>query len=217
MMMVPINIRPTRTSSLFFMKDWSRSGNACEASYLKVSRSGSTCEASCLKIGCEEKRGERIEHQNRNRRHDHRLRGAAPDALRADVGGVTLVGAEKGDRPSEQHRLDYAVHDLEGCERQPETFGEGSGRHVCSSNGGEKRGADAYSIRDDGESGNHDESGDEPRHHQVGDGIVRERFERVDLLRHAHRAYLSRDTRANPAREHESGEQRTELQNYRLA
>src|SRR5688572_18951351 len=99
MMMVPINIRPTRTSSLFFI--------VCS------SRSGSSCVASCLKIGGEEKRGERIQNQDRYRRDDDCLRGAPSNTLRADIGGITLVRAEEGDRSAEQHRLDHAVDDLE--------------------------------------------------------------------------------------------------------
>src|SRR5687768_2367416 len=164
MMIVPISSKPTRTSSLFFIVCSFRSGSECEASCSKVSCSGSACEASCLKVGGEEKRGERIENENRDRCYNHCLCGAASDTLRTYIGGVALVSTKKCDRSAEQDGLDHAVHYLERCERQPKTFGEGGRGHVGSGDRGEHRRADTDRVGDDGQSRYHDQGRDQTRH-----------------------------------------------------
>src|SRR5688500_5788529 len=174
MMMVPISISPTRTSSLFFIVCSSRSGSACEASCLKMSRSGSACEASCskmsrsgsaceascskmsrsgsaceascLKIRGEEKCGDRIQNEDRDRGDDDGLRGAAPDTLRAHISRISLVCAEERDRSTEKHSLDHAVHNLKGSERQAKSFRERGSGHVRSRDGGQHRGTNPNRV-----------------------------------------------------------------------
>ena len=58
---------------------------------------------------------------------------------------------------------------------------------------------------------------DDARHHEVGDRVVGERLEGVDLLGDAHRPDFGGHLCADPACEHESGEQRTQLEDHHLA
>ena len=52
----------------------------------------------------------------------------------------------------------------------------------------------------------------QPRHDEERHGIVRQRLQRVDLLGDAHRPDLRRHARADAPREHQTGEQRPELE-----
>ena len=164
----------------------------------------------------QQERGERIQYENRDRRHNHGLCGAASDTLGADVRGVTLVGTEEGYRAPEYSRLDDAIHYLERRERQSEAGREIGARHIRGCDGGKHCCADPDRVGQDREHRQHDERGDEPRYYQIRDRIVRQRLQRIDLLRHAHRSDFGRDARANTPCQHQPRKQRPELENYRL-
>src|SRR5260370_929915 len=81
----------------------------------------------------------------------------------------------------------------------------------------EPAGHDAREDRERHDHREHRHAREHPRQHEKALGIVGERLERVDLLRHLHGAELRGHARADPTGEGEAGEHGTEFQHHCFA
>src|SRR5262245_47657967 len=125
------------------------------------------------------------------------------------------VAAHDRDRTTEEETLEDAAEQVEVLDEAFGVFPVVVLVDVEDVNAVEITADDAHEVGHDRERGNHEDAGQEPRHHEVMHGVGSHAFEGIDLLGNSHCAEFSRHCRAYAASKHRRGEHRAELADER--
>src|SRR5216117_2209841 len=146
---------------------------------------------------------------------DDRVGGGLGHALGAVAHVEALVGADPRDDHAEGDRLPEPRHDVTHVDKRLHLAEIGALGEPEELHADEVASENAERVEDSGHRWEGHEAGQEGRRDDVADGVQRHHRERVDLLRDAHDADLSRQRRAGASGHHERRQDRTELPDER--
>src|SRR3990172_3510089 len=160
----------------------------------------------------EHHRPEGVEHQDQHDAHDHRAGRGSSNRFRTAVRRQTHDAAYQRDGEPERRTLHQPEPHVLAPKEQLEAPDELDRGEVQQVDRGEPSREDAHGHRQAHHEGEHERGGQDPRHDQVGDRVVGQRFQRVHLLGHTHGPQLGGHIGADPSGEGQTGQHRPQLQ-----
>src|SRR6266571_9451929 len=218
---LPPPLRPMMTVIEPVATSRSTSCSTCCPSNHLTSRSILITDSSRLRLrlalprSWEHRAHEVVPDQDEHGGQDDRVGGGLGHALGAVAHVEALVRADPRDDHAEGDRLPEPRHDVTHVDKRLHLAEIGALGEPEELHADEVASENADRVEDRGHRREGHEAGQEGRRDDVADGVQRHHRERVDLLRDAHDADLSRQRRPGASGHHERRQDRTELPDER--